>query len=104
MTDPRKTRGAEHVLERLRDAPPVRERLRALAQGKLSPSSTSRSLAQAFIAAIVAAAARQRCWIICENARAQETVFNELQTGFPIPPSSPKRKSPSAKTCCRTPR
>ena len=36
-----------------------------------------------FVAAIVAGARKQRCWIICENARAQETVFNELLNWFP---------------------
>ena len=33
MTATRNSQGAEHVLDRLRDAAPVRERLRALAQG-----------------------------------------------------------------------
>jgi transcription-repair coupling factor (superfamily II helicase) len=77
------SQGAAQVLERLRESPPVRERLRALANGETVAFEHVTEPAQAFVAAIVAGAARQRCWIVCENARAQETVFNELLNWFP---------------------
>lgn len=83
MTATRNSQGAGHVLDRLRDAAPVRERLGALAKGETVAFEHVTEPAQAFVAAIVAGATRQRCWIVCENARAQETVFNELLNWFP---------------------
>ena len=75
--------GAGEVLDRLRDAAPVQERLRALSKGEVVAFDHVTEPAQAFLAAIVAGATKQRCWIVCENARAQETVFNELLNWFP---------------------
>jgi len=75
--------GAPQVLDRLRDSPPIRERLRAIAAGEPAAFEHVTEPAQAFLAAIVAGAARRRCWIVCENARSQETVFNELLNWFP---------------------
>ncbi len=83
MTAARASKGAAHVLERLREASPVRQRLRALAQGETVAFEHVTEPAQAFVAAIVAGGTPQRCWIVCENARAQETVFNELLNWFP---------------------
>jgi transcription-repair coupling factor (superfamily II helicase) len=83
MTAARGSHGAGHVLEQLREAAPVRERLHALAHGGTVAFEHVTEPAQAFVAAIIAGAARQRCWIVCENARAQETVFNELLNWFP---------------------
>jgi transcription-repair coupling factor (superfamily II helicase) len=71
------------VLERIREAAPVRERLRALGAGEAVAFEQVTEPAQAFVAAILAGATKQRCWIVCENARAQETVFNELLNWFP---------------------
>jgi transcription-repair coupling factor (superfamily II helicase) len=75
--------GAAQVLDRLRDAAPVRERLRSIAAGEPVVFEHVTEPAQAFLAAIVAGASRERCWIVCENARAQETVFNELLNWHP---------------------
>jgi len=74
---------AGHVLERIREAEPVRERLRALSAGETVAFENVTEPAQAFVAAIIAGETKQRCWIVCENARAQETVFNELLNWFP---------------------
>jgi transcription-repair coupling factor (superfamily II helicase) len=74
--------GATHVLDRLRDAAPVCERLRALRDGESVAFEHVTEPAQAFLAAIVAGSTKDRCWIVCENARAQETVFNELLNWF----------------------
>jgi len=75
--------GATHVLDRLRQSAPVRQRLAELAAGEPVVFEHVTEPAQAFAAAIVAGATRERCWIVCENARAQETVFNELLNWFP---------------------
>jgi len=71
------------VLSQLRDAEPVRKRLRALAAGETVAFEHVTEPAQAFLTAIIAGGTRQRCWIVCENARAQETVYNELLNWFP---------------------
>jgi transcription-repair coupling factor (superfamily II helicase) len=75
--------GAADILKRLREAAPVRDRLRALAGGEPVAFEHVTEPAQAFLAALIAGSMKQRCWIICENARAQETVFNELLNWFP---------------------
>ena len=77
------SQGAGDVLERLREAEPVRERLRALAGGEPAVFEHVTEPAQAFLAALVAGSTKQQCWIVCENARAQETVYNELLNWFP---------------------
>jgi transcription-repair coupling factor (superfamily II helicase) len=77
------SQGAGHVLERMREAALMRELLRALTQGETVAFEHVTEPAQAFVTAIVAGGTRQRCWIVCENARAQETVFNELLNWFP---------------------
>ena len=74
---------AGHVLERLRQAPAVQSRLQSLSKGEPIAFEHVTEPAQAFVAAIIAGATRQRCWIVCGNARAQETVFNELLNWFP---------------------
>jgi len=71
------------VLERLREAEPVRERLLALGRGETVAFEHVTEPAQAFLAAIVAGSTKQRCWIVCENARAQETVYNEMLNWLP---------------------
>jgi len=78
-----KSQGAAEVLTRLHDAPPVRARLRALSQGEPIAFEHVTEPAQAFLTAIVASSTKQRCWIVCENPRAQETVYNELLNWFP---------------------
>ncbi len=83
MTSTPGNQAAGLVLDRLRDTPPIRERLHALARGGTVAFDHVTEPAQAFVAAMVAGATRQRCWIVCENARAQETVFNELLNWFP---------------------
>jgi transcription-repair coupling factor (superfamily II helicase) len=75
-----------HVLDRIRDARPVHERLDALASGAPGGPAAFEHVtepAQAFLAALIAGATRERCWIICENSRAQETTFNELLNWIP---------------------
>jgi len=83
MTAPAPAQGAATLLERLRETEPIRERLRALAQGEPVIFEHVTEPAQAFLAAIVAGNTKERCWIVCENGRAQETVFNELLNWFP---------------------
>jgi transcription-repair coupling factor (superfamily II helicase) len=75
--------GAGQILDRLRNAAPVQERLCALASGDVVAFEHVTEPAQAFLAAIVAGSTKQRCWIVCENARAQETLYNELLNWFP---------------------
>jgi transcription-repair coupling factor (superfamily II helicase) len=75
--------GAREVLDRLREAAPIRDRLRALAHGDPVAFEHVTEPAQAFLTAIVASSTSHRCWIVCENARAQETVYNELLNWFP---------------------
>ena len=82
MTTPN-SQGARQVLDRLRETAPIRERLAALAAGEGVVFEQVTEPAQAFLAAIVAGASRERCWIVCENARTQETVYNELLNWFP---------------------
>jgi transcription-repair coupling factor (superfamily II helicase) len=77
------SRGAGDVLVRLREAAAVRERLRALGRGEMVAFEHVTEPAQAFVAALVAGGTKQRCWIVCENARAQETVYNELLNWYP---------------------
>jgi transcription-repair coupling factor (superfamily II helicase) len=77
------SQAAAHVLDRIREAPPVRERLDALEAGETIAFEHVTEPAQAFVAAIVAGGTKHRCWVVCENARAQETVFNELSNWFP---------------------
>ena len=75
--------GTADILARLREAPPVRERLAALSLGEPVAFEHVTEPAQPFVAALIARSVKQRCWIICENARSQETVFNELLNWFP---------------------
>ena len=77
------SQGAGNVLDRLRETPPIRERLTALAAGEVVAFKHVTEPAQAFLTAIVAGGTKHRCWIVCENARAQETVYNELLNWFP---------------------
>jgi transcription-repair coupling factor (superfamily II helicase) len=83
MTQARPQHSAGHVLDRLRDSGPVQARLRAIAAGDPVAFEQVTDPAQAFVAAVVAGATKHRCWIVCENARAQETIFNELLNWFP---------------------
>jgi transcription-repair coupling factor (superfamily II helicase) len=80
---PQKTQGAAEVLDRLREAAPVRARLRALTRGEPIAFEHVTEPAQAFLTAILAGSTKHRCWIVCENSRAQETVYNELLNWFP---------------------
>ncbi len=75
--------GAAEVLERLRDAALIGERLRAVAEGEPAVFEHVTEAAQAFIAALVAGSTKRRCWIVCENPRTQETIYNELLNWFP---------------------
>jgi transcription-repair coupling factor (superfamily II helicase) len=57
--------------------------LDALARGEPVALQHVTPTAHSFVAAIVAGATRQRTWIACENARTQESLFNELLNWFP---------------------
>jgi transcription-repair coupling factor (superfamily II helicase) len=89
------SQGAREMMEHLREAAPVRERMRALANGEPVAFEHVTEGAHALVAAMAAGAAKQRCWIVCENARAQERVFNEVLNWFPNAVWFPEREMAS---------
>ena len=103
MTGTRASHGAGDVLERLRDSGPVRGRLRALEKGEPIAFEHVTEPAQAFVAAIIARGTCRRCWIVCENARAQETIFNELLNWFPDAAFFPEKEITLGENMLRDP-
>ena len=103
MTGTRASHGAGDVLERLRDSGPVRGRLRALEKGEPIAFEHVTEPAQAFVAAIIAKGTCRRCWIVCENARAQETIFNELLNWFPDAAFFPEKEITLGENMLRDP-
>ena len=103
MTGTRASHGARDVLERLRDSGPVRGRLRALEKGEPIAFEHVTEPAQAFVAAIIARGTCRRCWIVCENARAQETIFNELLNWFPDAAFFPEKEITLGENMLRDP-
>jgi transcription-repair coupling factor (superfamily II helicase) len=81
--DAQQTRGAGEILQRLRAAAPIRARLDVLSRAEPIAFEHVTEPAQAFLAALVADATKQRCWIVCENARSQEIIYNELLNWHP---------------------
>lgn len=73
----------DDLLAQLAAAPALAKKLKQVRSGEAVSFEHVVAAAQPFLAGVIARAAAQRVWLVCDNVRAQETFHNELLQWFP---------------------